>query len=88
LTSILLYKPIECYRIEILKVLLSLLNENEANSSIFKAHLKDDKHYYLILKAFVDSYLDVQTYCAIIIKSLELDQTIKEKIFSFMNYSV
>ena len=51
-------------------------------------YLKEEKHYFIILKIFNDSYYDVQTYCAQIIKSLALDQSIKDKIFSFMNYSV
>jgi hypothetical protein len=88
LASTLMYRMIPCFRIEVLKVILLLVSEEEPNNSIFKAHLKEEKHYFLILKAFNDSYFDVQTYCANIIKVLELDQAIKEKIFSFLNYVI
>jgi len=39
-----------------------LITENEANAVIFRSDLKEEKHYFLILKVFQDSYYDVQTY--------------------------
>ena len=68
--------------------MLDLINQDDNWAFIFKNHLKDDKHYYLILKTFQESYYDVQTYWVEIIKLLDLEFAIKEKIFSFMNYSV
>ena len=88
LVSIITFKQTPCYRIEILKVIKHLVSEKEPNCHTFKIHLKENKHYFMILKVFNESYYDVQTYCAEIIKYLDLDQSIKEKIFSFMNYSV
>jgi len=88
LVSILVHKQTPCYRIEILKVIKYLVSEEEPHWHKFKMYLKEEKHYFIILKIFNDSYYDVQTYCAQIIKSLALDQSIKDKIFSFMNYSV
>ena len=88
LVSILWYKQTPCYRIEILKVIQELVSEQEPCSYQFKNLLKDEKVYFLILKTFNDSYYDVQTHCALIIKYLDLSQSIKEKIFSFMNYTV
>ncbi|CAI2372614.1 unnamed protein product [Moneuplotes crassus] len=88
LVSIITYKQTPCYRIEVLKVIKDLVSEQEQNCHTFKVHLKKSKHYFLILKVFNESYYDVQTYCAEIIKCLDLDQSIKEKIFSFMNYSL
>ena len=82
------YRAIPCFKIAILKVLIALVSDEEPNAAIFKSNLKEEKHYFLILKTFHDSYYDVQTYWAQIIKVLELEQSIKEKIFSFMNYVV
>ena len=42
----------------------------------------------MILKTFQESYYDVQTYWAEIIKIIDLEYEFKEKIFSFMNISV
>ena len=88
LTQWLVYKSIPWFKIEILKVLLNLITQDDAWSFIFKNNLKEEKHYYLILKAFQESYYDVQTYWAEIIKIIDLEYEFKEKIFSFMNYSV
>lgn len=88
LTQCLVYKSIPWFKIEILKVLLELITQDEAWAFIFKSNLKEEKHYYLILKTFQESYYDVQTYCAEIIKIIDLEYDTKEKVFSFLNYSV
>lgn len=56
------YRPTSCFKIEIMKVIHELLTEDEMAASVFRAHLKEEKHFYLVLKVFQDSYYDVQTY--------------------------
>ena len=75
-------------KIEALKIIYQLVSENEETNSIFRANIKDNKHYFALLKVFRDSYYDVQTISAKILRTLELEPSIRDKVFSFLNISI
>lgn len=84
----LIIRGIPCLKINVLNTILELISEEDLVGAVFKINLKEDKHYFLILKTFQDSYYDVQTYCAQILKRLDLETSIREKISSFLNYVI
>lgn len=75
-------------KIDVLTVIYQLVNDDKKTNFIFRANIKEDKHYFALLKVFRDSFYDVQTICAKILRTLDLESSIRDKIFSFMNTSI